>query len=213
MAGNWARRAAANLLPLSREKRSLARALGEWLYTGDMYDYEEPIETCQLCDHPDLRYHFEVANRFTGHRLLVGSECITRFGILAVGEDGAILSAEATARKVKRDRARLVTEGKKRSVIQSLVQLAAKEKEFDIESFIADLQDRGAFTPKQLSLLVWRLREHGIPHNKAHFKMTIRRAREKDQLLGMADWQVRQLWPCMSAGQRRFYVSRTGRQP
>jgi len=213
MAGNWARRAAANLLPLSREHRSLARALREWLYTGDMYDYEEPTETCQLCDHPDLRYHFEVANRSTGHKLLVGSECITRFGILAVGEDGAILSAERTARKVRRDRASLVTEGKKRSVIQSLVHLAAKDKQFDIESFIAYLQDCGAFTPKQLALVVWRLDVHKIPHNKAYFKMTIRRAREKRQLLGMPDWKVRQLWPCMSASQRRSYASRMSRQP
>jgi hypothetical protein len=56
---SWAQNSAANLLPLSIERSRLAIALKEWLYTGDMYDLEEPVETCELCEHPDIRYQFK----------------------------------------------------------------------------------------------------------------------------------------------------------
>jgi hypothetical protein len=57
---DWKSRSEANLLPLSIEQRWLARALLEWLYNGEMYDLEYPCETCELCEHPDLRYQFKL---------------------------------------------------------------------------------------------------------------------------------------------------------
>lgn len=62
----WTSRAAANLLPLSVEKTRLNVALKEWAYEGDVKDYEIPTETYQLCEHPNLRYHFEIVNRLNG---------------------------------------------------------------------------------------------------------------------------------------------------
>lgn len=91
---SWAERAAANLLPLSKEKSDLANALREWRYTGDFHDLEAPIENCQLCDHPDIRYQFEIRNLLTGNTLLIGSECINRFGIAATDEEGRLARTE-----------------------------------------------------------------------------------------------------------------------
>ena len=91
---NWASRAAENILPLSREKMNLASALAEWLYTGDTYDLEKPIETCELCGHPDLRYQFRIENRHNGNELLVGSECINRFTIRATDSFGRVLDGK-----------------------------------------------------------------------------------------------------------------------
>jgi len=53
---SWTTRAAANLLPLSREQEKLAVALSEWRYTGDYNDLGAPVETCKLCDDRLLRY-------------------------------------------------------------------------------------------------------------------------------------------------------------
>lgn len=53
---SWAQRAARNLLPLSREKSDLAVSLREWRYEGGFHDLELTDETCELCDHPDIRY-------------------------------------------------------------------------------------------------------------------------------------------------------------
>lgn len=200
----WSERAAANLLPLSRDRSSLARALREWRYTGNYHDLEAPSANCELCDHPDIRYQFEIQNLHTAEALLIGSECINRFGIAASDEEGRALDAAGTRRKVGRDRRKLVEDARKRSVMSSLVALAHVDKDFNIGSFIDYLQDRGAFTPKQLSVILWRLDRSRIPHKPRDFKMTIRRDREKAQLRGLKDWERRRIEPCLNEAQRDF---------
>jgi hypothetical protein len=52
LAMSWAKRSAENLLPLSNEKESLKNALREWIYSGEMYDLEEPPRyTLSIQDH------------------------------------------------------------------------------------------------------------------------------------------------------------------
>ena len=46
-------------------------------------------------------------------------------------------------------------------MITALVALSQADPEFRILSFIDYLQDRGAFTPKQLVTLLWRFEECG----------------------------------------------------
>lgn len=205
---SWASRAAKNLLPLSRERHNLARALGEWRYTGEFNDLEELIETCGLCEHPDIRYQFEIENEHTRQTLLIGSECVHRFGIAAVDEHGTRLDALETRKKVDKDRRKLVEEARKRRVVRVLVALAhADEGEFNIASFISYLQDRGAFTPSQLAFLCWRLKARQIAHQPRDFRMIIRRGREKQQLLDLEDWKLKQLLPYMSESQLTFLRS------
>lgn len=201
---SWASRAANNLMPLSREQESLAAALREWRYTGNCYDLEEPVEICQLCDHPDIRYQFDIRNLFTGKSLLVGSECINRFGIAATDEEGRTLDAAESRSRVGRDRRKLIDDARKRRVINALVVLANTDEELQISNFIEYLQERGAFTPKQLSLLLWRFDTHRIPHDVKDFKISIRRNREKAQLREMKQRQIKRIWPCLSPSQRKF---------
>jgi len=200
----WAQRAARNILPLSRERSDLAAALREWRYQGGFRDLEAPDADCELCDHPDIRYQFEIRNRYTNARLQIGSECINRFGISATGEDGVDLDAAGTMRRVSRDRRALVEAARKRRVINALVALSHADSDFNITSFIDYLQDRGAFTPKQLATLQWRLQKQSVPFDVRDFKLTIRRDREKLQLIEMPGWQLKQLVPAMSSAQKRF---------
>ena len=74
-------------------------------------------------------------------------------------------------------------EARKKRVITALVALAQADPEFKILAFIDYLQDRGAFTPKQLALLLWRFEKLRVPFDVRDFKLTIRRDREKVQLL------------------------------
>jgi len=209
---SWASRAAANIFPLSREKDDLALALHEWRYTGDYNDLEAPIETCKLCDHPDIRYQFEIQNLHTAETLLVGSECINRFNIAATDEEGRTLDADGTRKKLAKDRRKLVDDARRRRLVKALVALAHADKEFNIHSFIDYLQKRDAFTPYQVTTLMWRFEKHGIDHNPKDFKITIKRGREKAQLVKMSDWQLRRLLPCLSTGQRD-YLHREGLHP
>lgn len=202
---SWVSRSAANLLPLSQEKQDFQKALKEWIYTGDAYDLESPMEHCELCEHPDIRYQFKIVNRLTSNELLVGSECIGKFEIAAIDRTGRILNSEQSKKKVQRDRQYLITEAKKKKAINVLVALSAKDSDFNINSFISYLQDNGSFTPNQLGLLFWRLEVQKIEYSACNFKLSLKKNRDKEQLLKMEYWKVQKLWKALSATQRQWY--------
>jgi hypothetical protein len=158
-------RVSAKLLPLS-ESKNLGNAFDEWRYTDNCHDLDEPIAKCQLCGHFPIRFHFEIANRHNGNCLLVGSECVKRFGI-----DGA--------ESIASDQRDLVKDAKHRSAINSLVELSAVDDEFAIDSFIDYMQDQGGFTPNQMKTLIWRFADHGIEFDPRCFKVKIRRDRAR----------------------------------
>ncbi|MEM9357947.1 MAG: hypothetical protein AAGB04_17220 [Pseudomonadota bacterium] len=204
MSNNWAKNASNNILPLSTSQTSLRDALAEWFYNGNTLDLEAPVESCRLCDHPDIRYQFEIENETNGNTLLVGSECITRFSISAKA-DGRNLSQTDTKKLVSRDRRQLIQDARTKRVIGCLVDLAAKDDEFnDIDRSIDYYRERGAFSPNHLAFLIWRLDKNNVPYKASDMKMTIRRSREKEQLLSMPDWKLQKLLPCMSKSQRDF---------
>jgi hypothetical protein len=199
----WWDRVAENILPYS-EAEDVEEAIKEWYYTGEMYDLEEAYETCQLCGHEGIRYQFEIENESTHYTLLIGSECITKFSIPAMGEDGELLGREATRKKVHQDRTKLIVDAKRRRLINALVTLASKDSEIDINDFIKYVGNRSKFTPKQASLLVWRLGKHGIPFRKSDFKIGLRQLNEKHQLRTMELWKLKQIWPCLSPSQKQW---------
>lgn len=145
--------------------------------------------------------------------MLVGSECINKFGISATDELGNILNRVESRRRVNRDRRFLVNEAKKRRLINTLVALSSVEEQFDINSFISYVVDRDAFTPSQLALLFWRLDHHRIEYAPADFKLVIRRDREKAQLCQMENWKIQKLWRAMSASQRDWVLKHTNYEP
>ncbi len=118
-----------------------------------------------------------------------------------VDQKGNKLSAEEAKRKVNKDKNKLVTEAKVKSVINSLVRLSRADNEFKIESFIKHYTENGAFTPNQLFTLMWRLEKFNIEHNKNHFKLTIKKNKDKEQLLGLPDWKIQKIWDCLSSSQ------------
>ncbi|MGG4107984.1 hypothetical protein AAXB25_29255 [Paenibacillus lautus] len=201
----WLDRLKVNIFPVSFEQSDVRKALNEWVYQGNMYDVEIAEETCELCDQPHIRYQFEIFNIMTGNILQIGSECIKRFNIGVVDQKGHILSTDAARKKVNKDRNKLITDAKVKSVINSLVDLARVDNQFDIESFIKYFKENGSFTPKQLTTLIWRFETHKIEHIKPHLKMTIKKNKDKEQLLGMVEWKVQKIWDCMSTSQRDFY--------
>jgi hypothetical protein len=208
---NWIERVKKNVLPVSNEKYNTRKALDEWEYEGSMYDVEVADEICELCDQPNIRYQFEIVNVLNNNSLLIGSECIMRFKISVIDQSGKKLSFEEAKKKVTKDRSRLVTEAKEKSVLNTLVALAAKDHEFNIENFIEYFKERKAFTPNQLALLIWRLERANIDFKKSHFKLTIKRIREKEQLLELEDWKLKRIWDCLSNSQKQFILEKKNR--
>ena len=205
---NWMERVKRNVFPVSNEKYNIRKALDEWEYEGSMYDVEIADEICELCGQPNIRYQFEIINVLNNNSLLIGSECITRFKISVIDQSGKKMSFEEAKKKVMKDKSRLVTEAKEKRVLNTLVALAAKDNEFNIENFIQYYKERKAFTPNQLALLISRLERQRIDFKKSHFKLTIKRNREKEQLLIIEDWKLRRIWDCLSNSQKQFVLER-----
>jgi len=210
---SWAKRSATNIFLLSENKNDLKMAINEWLYEGDMYDLEEPIEICELCDHPDIRYQFKIINKNNPNEMLVGSECINKFQISATDDEGNILNTEESSRKVNRDRRYLIEEARKKRLITTLIKLQQKDESFDIESFITYEQDREAFTPNQLSLLLWQFGKYKIEYRPTDFKVIMKRNREKDQFIDMDDWKIEKLWKSLSSNQKQWVYENTNYEP
>lgn len=208
---SWMERVKKNIFPVSKEKVNIRKALDEWTYEGNMFDVEVADETCELCDQPHIRYQFEIVNSQNDNSLFIGSECITRFKISVIDEAGKKLSYEDAKKKVSKDRSKLVTEAKEKSVLNTLVKLSSIDNEFNIEDFIKYFKERKAFTPKQLALLVWRLEKAKIDFNKSHFKLTIKRNREKEQLLTLDDWKLKGIFDCLSSSQKQFVLENKNR--
>jgi hypothetical protein len=190
-----------NLLSLSKANRDYDVAVTEWDYHGDFHDNVVSSASCELCGQQNIRYEFQIVNRHNRNTLLVGSECITKFGITVYDDYGNRITGKSARARVASDKRKLVANAKTDSVINSLLTLASRDPIFEIQDFIRYYQERGAFTPKQLSLLMWRLNHFKVPHNKSHFKLTIRRDIEKRALLRLEEFKLVQIRPCMTAAQ------------
>ena len=186
----WADRASANLLPLSRAPTFTA-ALREWGYTGFCEDYQFPQAICQLCGQVDLRYHFRIRNRLTNHALLVGSECITRFGI--EGDEEA-----------RRDRTALIQGARRREALGVLDRVARLTGgRFDFRDYYAENE---GLTPKQMVTAIGICRRNRVSVG-ALPPVRLRRGREQRQMAAFTADERRMLWPFLSAAQRRAWAA------
>jgi hypothetical protein len=198
------------LLRRSANTRDLDQALEEWLYTGQTRDHVRQTEMCELCLEEPLRYHFLIANQRTDDRMWIGSDCIERFGILAVDESGVVLGREDSAAKVRRDRRKLVEDSRTRHVLAVLERLAKADSGFDAEVYRRQLGEHRAFAPGQAHDLMTRAIELEVEVAASMFRVTIRRQADREALLAMNSEQVRRIWRCLSADQRRLYTADHG---
>lgn len=199
----WLQSVKDNLLHLSENKTDVKIALTEWFYTGLTFDLDAPVEDCQLCGHKGIRYQFEILNSKNDNSLLIGSECITRFSIPAVDKDGNILSKKLTKKKVSADRQKLIIKASKKRMIETLILLGQKDQTIEVDKFIKYFDDRAAFTPKQVALLIWRLKANKINYHAKDFKVTFRRQRERDQIGTLNKAQMQNLLECMTILQKK----------
>lgn len=197
----WAERAAATVLPFSRAT-SLGAALSEWSYTGRFFDLEETDGTCELCGQQDLRYHFEIENEATDAALLVGAECIKRFEITGIDEQGRRLGADATGKLVDRHRRGLVEDARKQRVMTALLKLGQKASDFDAQNFIDFVDDKGAFTPNQVAMIFWRLRSADVEYRPPDWKVRLRRDSDYGQLRTMKPAAFKRVMAALTSAQR-----------
>lgn len=194
---SFPRRVAENILPKSIAG-TLPAAFREWYFTGETVDHEIPDETCNLCDKEGLRYHFEIRNRQTGHRLDVGSECILKFQV-AVFDEGRELTPEE-ARKALAERVRQM---RLESCLRALERLAATESNDILASALAYYKLHKALTPKFANVVFWRLQANAIDHDPSFFKVRLDKASYVTDLGAMPSRNVHRIWKALTSAQRK----------
>ncbi|MBA0197657.1 hypothetical protein H4F51_13240 [Pectobacterium brasiliense] len=197
----YPQRVAENILPLSLAG-TLPEAFKEWYFTDNMEDHEIAKEDCELCDQEQLRYHFEIKNRHTDHRLWVGSSCILKFHV-QVFDNGALLDAKSSAKKLEELKKMMRLE----SCIKALRKLAASEKN-DIFSNALDFYLKNKYlTPKFAFVIFWRLSSNKIDHSPSFFKVSLKKDKYKKDLAQMPLERVHMIWPALSISQRKLAIS------
>lgn len=196
-----------NILPLSVAS-TLPEAFEEWSFTENTVDHEEPTETCHLCDHEELRYHFQIRNALTDHSLWVGSSCILKFG-LSVFEGGQRLSAKDAKKKLDR----ITQQMRLEACIKALRKLCEKEGGDILASALSYYEKNKFLTPKHAFVVLWRLRSNRIDHSPSFFKVTLKKDRYKNDLRQMPTDRVHLIWPALSTSQRQMAVEMGHRPP
>jgi hypothetical protein len=187
---------------------TLPEAFEEWSFTERTVDYEESIETCQLCDHEELRYHFEIRNSLTQKTLWIGSQCILKFN-LSVFEQGRRLSPAESKKKLQR----LTEQMRLQFCIKALEKLAESEDNDILDNALVYYKKNKYLTPKYAFVVLWRLRERKIDHSPTFFKVNLRKNKHKDDLREMNQTCVEMIWPALSTSQRRTAIEMGHRAP
>lgn len=204
---SYSQRVKDNILPLSVGS-TLPEAFEEWSFTEETVDHEAPVETCHLCDHEELRYHFQIKNAITGHTLWVGSSCILRFG-LSVFEDGQRLSASDARKKLDR-----ITQGMRLQACIGALRKLCEAKGGDILKNAFVFYEKNKFlTPKYAYIVLQNLNYHNIDHSPSFFKVSLRKEKYKNDLKLMPLDRVHLIWPALSTSQRQLAVEMGHRQP
>lgn len=123
----YTRRVRDSILPRS-VAGAFPAAFAEWAFTENTIDHEAPIETYELCGQQDLRYHFEIANRYTEATFWVGSHCILQFDVVLL-KDGRRLPPDEAKRRLAKPTQQMQLESC--TGIKALERVAAAEDNRD----------------------------------------------------------------------------------
>lgn len=199
---HWLENSIRNLVPMSKST-DFTEALGEWFFTGAVEDYggEDDEIYCELCEHPDLAHHFEIRNSFTENSLLVGSSCILKFSSIEIrDETGRLVTdrAERESRLKQALRKRIIESG-----LEPLRKLWQKDRanRSGIQYLASNLKNDSGIEPDELLFLLKQMDSFGITHSSKNYKINLRSAFEKAQILKMSVTSLRSVLPNFSKEQ------------
>ena len=206
----YSARVSENLLPLS-VNRTLPAAFTEWYFTEHTHDHDDAIAECQLCDKEQLRYHFEIANRYTRKTLWVGSTCILRFEVAVYGGRGP--GGEPLPPKdAKRHLDNLMKKMQLDACIAALEKVSIKENNVVLKGALEYYTKNKCLTPKHASIVFWRLKANNVDFRPSFFKVSLSKDRHKAQIREMDQRRIDDIWPALTAGQRKVVERIRGRK-
>ena len=88
-------------------------------------------------------------------------------------------------------------------VLKVIGLLIKVETDFDFERLRSQWFRRGYVTRRQMVLIAWRLKLHGIDHRPGEFRVSTEFPKHRDALLAMEAWKRDRLLPYLSVQQRK----------
>ncbi|MCB0032997.1 MAG: hypothetical protein KDE51_03170 [Anaerolineales bacterium] len=200
----WSEISQENLLSRSQEQEDFLAAIKEWKHTGEVIDHLEPIEICQICEHPKLRYHYEIENRITKAILQVGSSCIEKFNIAVYDSEGNELFGKAKTKQLKEE-----LKNKQQEMMLEPLRVLYKgstegERE-TIEWYVDEFKDRNGFSPRNLLNVFKSMNERSIEYIPHIYKVVVRSDEDKEELYSMSDEEKELIWSSLSTSQQGRY--------
>lgn len=203
----YPQRVADNILPLSVAK-NLPDAFNEWHFTDSIQDHENAQETCQLCNHEELRYLFEIRNNLTYKTLWVGSSCILKFQV-QVFDNGQLLDQTSSRKKLEKLKQKMRLD----SCITALQNVAQKEGNDILTNALNYYQKNKCLTPKFAFVVFWKLSLNNIDHSPSFFNVSLKKDRHKQDLAEMKIDRVHMIWPALTSSQRKLAEQLGHRKP
>lgn len=199
----WLEKSKQNLIPLSISNEFYG-ALKEWFFTGDVEDHiGTPVE-CEMCEHPELRYHFEIKNRLKDNVLWVGSSCIERFEEIELfDKDGVRLITEESRKKELKRHLKKKLEELMLQPLRELWKAYPKGSEYraQIQKAVENYKEQSGFTPRDLLLLFSRLDKKNIAYENKRYKLSLRSDYNKTFINVLTKEEFKKLRPCFSREQ------------
>jgi len=198
---HWFENSRRNLTPLSKAS-TFVEALKEWVFTGSTIECDENDGTCQLCEHPELSYYFEIENALTSKRMLVGSKCILKFQEINVLDKEGILLTDLQGRKGA------LNDALRRNLIECslmpLRKLWKKDKEHrNVITFLASqIKDQVGLSPNDLLFLFRGMDDHGISYVVKHYSVRLRSNSQQSEIMRMSRESLRKISPALSTEQK-----------
>lgn len=198
----WRNKSIENLLQFSIEKTDHVVAAKEWSFSGNVIDHCIANQTCQLCEGENLRYHFEIKNKYKDIVLLVGSSCIKKFDISVFDNDGNELFGVQKDSFLKKK----IQEKKKEILLEQLRSLWSKsppaEKE-EIEIYVSNYNRKNGFSPEEINFLFSKMDKHQIKYTDVLYKVSLRSQFELLSLANMPETEQKKILPCLSVSQKK----------
>lgn len=207
---HWLENAKKSLLPLS-ESQEFRQALKEWKITGDFIDNEQPVEICELCAHPDVRYQYQISNARNSNTLSVGSSCVLRFTEINIYDaDGKLLTEYYERKKYLDD---IVKQNQKELILNPLRKLWRIDKQYRkyIEATVQWYKVKSGFAPKNIAILFARMRKFNIEYNPRIYPISLRSDSYRIQFYNLDKHLLELVKESLSTYQQRTYLMPQGK--
>jgi hypothetical protein len=203
----WLEKSKINLLALS-ESKDFKDALSEWFFTGDVEDYGDRSVDCELCEHPELRYHYEIENKIKNSNLWVGSSCILRFQEIEVYDvfGNRLLDNDERSIELQKQLKKQM-ENKMLDPIRALWKLYIPKSpdRLHIETVVRKYKSQSSFTPKDLLEIFDEMSFNNIEFSPERYKISLRGEYDKWTINSLSQKNLLKLKPCFSPNQLNKY--------